>query len=363
MMDAGEAGTNVFWIDDARGVARAKLGGKLRSLVELSESGFPVPPGFGVSSDTFAAFSAQSGLRERVEEVSTLLADADLGETRGISAELTELVRSAEMPREIEQDIRAAYDRLAGLAGVEHVPVAVRSSGVLEDLEGASFAGQYETYLWIRGADNVVKHVQRCWEGVFSPEVLTYRPSGEVAGSSALAGMAVVVQRMVDAHASGVAFTLDPVTGDRSKIVIESCWGLGEGVVKGDITPDRFRIDKVTMELLGKEISVQDREYRFDPDRGEVRAMELDPERGALPSLDPQQAAAIAALAKQVERDRGGPQDLEWALEDNGEPRLLQARPETVWAQRQREEATKGKSTSAMERVLGTFVKPGGSEK
>lgn len=359
-----QVSTNVIWIDDAADAPPEKLGGKLRSLVELAEGGFAVPPGFGVSTDAFAAFVAEADLAEGVRSALAGLDGTDMVAVGRVSAELTARVLEAEMPRSVTEEICAAYGRLEGLAGSDGVPVAVRSSGVNEDLEGASFAGQYETYLWICGADAVVEHVQRCWAGLFSPEVLSYQPEGSNGTEpAALSGMCVVVQQMVPARCSGVAFTVDPVTGDRSKIVIESCWGLGEGVVKGDVTPDRFRFDKVTMELLEKEVATQEAEYRFDRERGGVELLPLDAERGAEPSLQPEQAEAVARLAKRVERDRGGaPQDLEWAIDEREEPRLLQARPETVWAEKAKAaEQADHKPKTAVDHVLGTFSRPGGA--
>lgn len=347
----------IVWIDSANGVAREKLGGKLRSLVELNEDGFPVPLAFGVSTDAFDAFIEAAGLGARVQGLMKEVEGAELSQVQQISEQMTAEILGAEVPAQLKEAIVSAYGQLSERAGDGDLPVAVRSSGVNEDLEGASFAGQYETFLWVRGEDDVVDYVRRCWAGIFSPEVLTYRPEGSASlDLTAVAGMSVVVQQMVKSVSSGVAFTLDPINGDRSKIVIESCWGLGEGVVKGDVTPDRYKFDKVTLELLESETSEQAQEYRFDPELGRVELLPLDPERGKQPSLDAEQAKAVATLAKQVERKRdGAPQDLEWAVDASGEVRLLQARPETVWAAKAQEQKSDAPK-SALERIMGTMT-------
>jgi pyruvate,water dikinase len=174
--------------------------------------------------------------------------------------------------------------------------------------------------------------------------------------------MCVGVQVMVRARSAGVMFTLDPVSGDRSKIVIESCWGLGEGVVKGDVTPDRHRVDKITLEVLDREIGVQAEEYRFDEATGGVGLRPIEGDRGGECSLTEVEVVRIAELGKRVERHRGSPQDLEWAIDHDGALRLLQARPETVWAaKRAAAAAEKADAASAGDRVMATFLRFGGA--
>lgn len=347
----------IVWIDAANGVPAEKLGGKLRSLVELLEDGFPVPYAFGLSTDSFEIFLRSAGLSEKVHGLMKDVEGADLATVQRISKEVTSQVLAAELPAELREAIADAYHRLEERSGREGVPVAVRSSGVNEDLEGASFAGQYETYLWVCGVDAVLEHVRRCWAGIFSPEVLTYRPQGAASlDLTTVAGMSVVVQQMVESVASGVAFTVDPLNGDRSKVIIESCWGLGEGVVKGDVSPDRFKYDKVTLEQLESSISAQESEYRFDTGLGRVDLLPLNGGHGGQASLTGDQAKAVVELAKSVERKRGGaPQDLEWALDSSGELCLLQARPETVWAAKADAAASAGPKT-ALERIMGTMT-------
>ena len=244
-----------------------------------------------------------------------------------------EAIGAAPMPGELETAIRRNYALLEEKTGRPGTPVAVRSSGEAEDLADASFAGQYDTYLWIAGADAVLRHVRACWASMFGDAALSYRAGGGDAVDGD--GICVGVQQMVEARAAGVMFTLDPLNGDRSKIVMEACWGLGEGVVKGDVTPSRFTVDKVTLEIVQREIVPQAEEYRFDPASGAVRLMPRAPERERAACIEDAEALALARLAKRIEAHRGAAQDIEWAIDAEGEVRILQVRPETVWSQRE----------------------------
>ena len=229
--------------------------------------------------------------------------------------------------------------------------MAVRSSGEAEDLADASFAGQYDTYLWIAGADAVLRHVRACWASMFGDTALSYRAGDDHAVVSGGDGICVGIQQMVEARAAGVMFTLDPLNGDRSKIVMEACWGLGEGVVKGDVTPSRFTVDKVTLEIVQRDIAPQAEEYRFDAGLGTVRLMPLAPERGHTACIEDTEALALARLAKRIEAHRGAAQDIEWAIGADGEIKVLQVRPETVWSQ-QESTGLVSESRSAVGHVL-----------
>jgi pyruvate,water dikinase len=348
----------IVWIDQADGAGAEQLGGKLGSLVEMTEAGFAVPPAFGITTAAFERFAEHANLKAEVREACAGLDVEDLAAVERVSARLAEFILSAELPPGLADEIGEAYAALEARTGTPGLPVAVRSSGVSEDLEGASFAGQYDTYLWICGVEDVLTHVRRCWSGLFGPQVLTYRPADGVPvfDGETLPGMCVGVQQMVQARAAGVMFTLDPVNGDRSKIVIEACFGLGEGVVKGDIDPDRFRVDKVTLEVLASEISEQAQEYGFDQATGEVGLLDVDPERGAQPCLSEDEVVAIATLGKRVERHRGAPTDMEWAVDADGQLHLLQARPETIWSSKPVATVTAGNPGGAVDRVLAKFM-------
>ena len=215
-----------------------------------------------------------------------------------------------------ERTIAAAYRALG-----DDVPVAVRSSATAEDAKDASCAGEHDTFLWVVGEAAVLEAVRRCHESLDTDRAVAYRSERGITGSQ----MAVVVQRMVRAEAAGVAMTLNPANGDRCVVAIEASHGLGETVVGGTVTPDRFLVDKVMLDVV--ETQIADKHVELTPEG----LRDVEPERRLAPSLTPELVRAVATLAKRAEQHLGRPQDLEWAVED-GEVHLLQCRPETVWA-------------------------------
>lgn len=345
---------HVLWLDDDAAPGNRVLGGKFGSLAEMTAAGFAVPPGFGITTDAYRGFLDASGLAEEARALQARAAQAELPEVSVLSAAFTARLEAAPLPAELEATVRESYAELERRSGVAGLPVAVRSSGEAEDLAGASFAGQYDTFLWIRGADDVLRHMRRCWAGMFGTAVLTYRPDPGSPPPSDL-GICVGVQQMVDARTAGVMFTLDPVTGDRSKIVLEGVWGLGEGVVSGDLTPSRYVVDKVTFEILRREVAPQDRQHRFDEATAAVGLVPVPAERRELSPLDDEHITRLAELAKKIERHRGAPQDIEWAVAENGDAHVLQVRPETVWSRRAAE-APIVAPKSALDHVLARFA-------
>lgn len=197
-----------LWLDDARAPGNPILGGKFANLAEMTAAGLAVPHGFGVTTAAYRHFMRAAGLEaeaRRVREVAPRLALPDIKrETAG----LIEGIMSAPLPAELEEEVRANYARLEGRVGAARAPVAVRSSGESEDLAGASFAGQYETYLWICGADDVIRHMRSCWAGMFGEAVLSYKQDGDTVIARGDFGICVGIQQMVQARAAGVMFTL-----------------------------------------------------------------------------------------------------------------------------------------------------------
>jgi pyruvate, water dikinase len=299
---------------DELGIADVpRVGGKCASLGELTNAGFPVPPGFAVPTWAF-------------DEV---VGPLDRGDVEALRAQ----VRSIELPEEVAAAIRDAYTALGSRVGAENPPVAVRSSAVAEDTAEGSFAGLQDTYLWLSGADAVLDGVRRCWASYFNAEALAYR---QKTGAEA-EGMAVAVQYMVDARAAGVMFTLNPVSGDQSTIAIDAAWGLGEGVVSGEVTPDHILYSKVTRELVKADVGDKAKECLADPEAGGTRMADVEDERRTQLCLEEGQVAALAELADRALKHYGAHQDLEWAIDRDGQLFLLQSRPETVWNRKQRE--------------------------
>ncbi len=323
---------HVLTLDACREDSLARVGGKALGLGSLLSEGLRVPPGFVVTTDAYRESVVWPGL---AAEITRMLDGADTtADQHDASERIRAMFERAELTDAVAVEIALAYRRLGG---GEPIPVAVRSSATAEDLAEASFAGQQETYLWIRGEDALVRAVMRCWGSLFTPQAIAYRAHFNVPTRDL--AMAVVVQRMVPAIAAGVMITLDPVNGDRSQVTIESSVGLGLAVVGGEVTPDRFAVDKVTFDVRSRAIGDKAIAYRFDPEAGDVVCADVAPDERSEPSLTDEEIVALARLGRDVERRRGGPQDLEWAIGpgQNGsrELFLLQMRPETVWSVRQ----------------------------
>jgi pyruvate, water dikinase len=296
-----------------------RVGGKAAHLGDLLQAGFPVPDGFAVTTDAFDAV-----VGHRVDELVAAIDPRDVAALEHAAKHLREVVEALDVPTAIAGGIRAAYERLCAAV------VAVRSSAVAEDAAETSFAGMQSTFLGVRGADDVLTAVQRCWASYFNAEALAYR-----ARQGGAAGMSVAVQCMVDARAAGVMFTVNPVTGDRSSIVIDASYGVGAAVVGGEVTPDSFLYSKVTRELVRTQIGSKEIEYVGAVTRP------VPPELRARACLEPDEVARVAELGRDVERHYGSPQDIEWAIDREGEVVLLQSRPVTAAAVAQAGEGRK----------------------
>src|SRR5438309_3385251 len=327
----GGDGGSVLWLDRCTPGLAGRVGGKAVGLGHLHRQSLEVPAGFVITTDAYRDWTDRRSLLQEVTrllERSTGVAAEDRA-----SKEIRAVFEASPHLDEVAAEVRAAYDELGGGADV---PVAVRSSATAEDTADASFAGQQDTYLWVSGASSLLAHVLKCWASLFTPQAISYRrrlgiPVDDVA-------MAVVVQRMVAAEAAGVMMTIDPVTGDRSQITIEGSFGLGLSVVGGEVTPDRYSVDKVTFEIRSRAVAAKPFAYRLDPETGTVRAFDLAPDEGRLPCLTDDEVVRIAEVGKRAERALGAPQDIEWAIGPGPEgPRhlfMLQTRPETVWSRK-----------------------------
>ena len=244
------------------------------------------------------------------------------------SAELTAAIGAAELPAPVRAEVLERYADVAAEAGERDPPVAVRSSALGEDSAEATFAGQQETYLWVRGPGQLCRAVQRCWASLHSPPSITYRAR---LGDTALApAMGVAVQRMVDAEIAGVLFTCNPVSGDPSVVAIDASWGLGLAVVGGEVTPDEYLVSKVTGEVVRGSVNAKLVEYRPDPDGAGTVRVDVAPDRAHTPCLDDVHLAELMRVARDVERHFGCHQDVEWAIDGAGRTYVLQARPVTA---------------------------------
>ncbi len=336
---------------------RPRVGGKAASLGELTAAGLPVPGGYVV---TTAAFEQALADLDPDGHIRAAVGALDSGNHAGIQAcsqRLRAQVEQGRLSDALVDAVVAAYTALG--SGLSDHPVAVRSSATSEDSSDASFAGMQDTFLWVRGPERVLTAVRSCWASLYSTESIAYRLRLGL-DESALA-MGVVVQRMVDARSAGVMFTRAPASGDRSVVAVDASWGLGSAVVSGEVTPDSYVLSKVTGEITSRTVATKHCRHRPDPAGEGVMEEDVPPDEQDRPAVSDEQLRTLLDLALRVERHYGSPQDIEWAIDEStGAAFLLQSRPETVWATKERQ-AVSGPRPRAFDHVaavLGGKPKP-----
>jgi pyruvate,water dikinase len=304
-------------------------GGKGANLGELTRAGLPVPAGFVVGAPAYAAMCEAGDLRAHLVR---LLEGLDVDDTARLEAcaeQARSLVLGTPLPSDLEHAIRDAYVELCKRDGQDEnmAPVAVRSSATAEDTASASFAGMNESFLNVRGADAVVRAVHECWASLFGARTVFYRAKRGL--GQADMDIAVVVQRQIDARRAGVMFTIDPASGARDRLVIEASIGLGESVVSGSVSPDRYVVDKHDGAILARE--VRRKQMAVVPLlSGGTQRRELESEQALAPALNDEEVRQLADLGVQIERHYGAPQDTEWAFDATGTVWMLQSRPVTT---------------------------------
>ncbi len=316
----------IVWFEDVGREDIAQVGGKGANLGEMTKAHIPVPPGFIVTAHSYFYFLEKSGLAPKIREMLSDLDPNDSGKLQKVASEIKQMVSGAAMPPEIAQEIAKAYGRLGS------GPVAVRSSATAEDLPEASFAGQQSTFLNVMGEKDVIEAVQDCWASLYESRAIFYRVHQGFDHFSV--GIAVPVQRMVQSESSGVMFTLDPITSDQSKLVVESVYGLGETIVSGEITPDLYIVDKERMEIIDKKIArqewqlVRNTQGEHDPAKPNMKMPVADALQ-AKQKVSDKDIIALAKIGKRIEEHYSFPQDIEWAKEGE-DIFIVQTRPVTT---------------------------------
>lgn len=296
-------------------------GGKGASLGELVSAGALVPPGYVVTSHAYKAFLEYNGLDKEVAKL-----DSGQDDPLDLARRIKGLVLASPLPPDLASELEKVADKF------RHDFLAVRSSATYEDSPSFSFAGVHDTYLGVKGAE-VARYVKMVWASNFEDRSITYKLNNKIPPSRVL--MAVVVQKLVNPKAAGVAFSLDPVKGDPSVVSIEASWGLGEAVVGGYVTPDKYYVSKVTGEILRKDIS-PGKTKRFVLREGRVVEEDVEGSEASSPSLTDEEVLAIANTVVKLEKYYGYFVDVEWAVEGD-KVYTLQSRPETVWSKKWRE--------------------------
>ena len=325
------------WFEQCRSDSVSLVGGKCASLGELINAGVRVPPGFALTTEGCRRFMAEAGIDLELKQRLDKLDCQDMEALESASASIRAAIEAHPFPTEMEDLVAENYRRLSLRCGVPAVPVAVRSSATAEDLPGASFAGQQDTYLWIRGTDEVLAHMRRCIASLYTGRAIAYRANRGYDDDQM--AISVGVQKMSNSYTAGVMFTIHPANGDRSVIVIDSSFGFGEAVVSGEVTPDNFVVNKVTLDIIDRTISRKEVCYTADLKTQTLQVMEVPLERQKVQSLIDDEITELAWMGKQIEKHYGRPMDIEWAIDKDlpagGNIFILQARPETVWSEKQ----------------------------
>lgn len=337
-LDAGNSVKRVVWFSEVGKEDIPLVGGKGANLGEMIRAGFPIPPGFIVTSHAFYEFIKFNGLEE---EIYPLLDNLDVDDTAKLqqTADLIQKkIMEGKMPPDVSNAIQEAYRELSRRSthGKKDVWVAVRSSATAEDLPNASFAGQQATFLFVRGEEDLLLHVKKCWASLFTARAIYYRTKQGF--DHRKVGIAVVVQKMVNSEVSGVMFTAHPVDGS-PKIIIEAAYGLGEAVVSGAVTPDEYIVDKETLTILEKNISEQTKMIVMK-EGGGTREVPVPLEKRKEQKLPDRFILKLAEIGKKIEEHYGHPQDIEWAVEA-GTIYIVQSRAITTIKKEFRKEEAK----------------------
>ncbi|KKS98311.1 MAG: phosphoenolpyruvate synthase, pyruvate, water dikinase [Candidatus Gottesmanbacteria bacterium GW2011_GWA2_43_14] len=333
----------VVWFDEIDKEDIPVVGGKGANLGEMFKAKIPVPYGFVVTSQSYFQFLRETKLDRKIADQLKNLDHHNSNLLNSISKNIRNLILSQPIPEDIAREIIFAYTELTGrsqkkmklldkLSSLLKNPyVAVRSSATAEDLPGASFAGQQDTYLNVSGEASVIRKVHESWASLFTSRAMFYREEQKF--DHMKVGLASVVQQMVASDASGVMFTVDPVTNDKKKITIEAILGLGELIVQGSVTPDHYEVDKETMEILVRHVGDQKKKLvKKGSSNAEIRMTKTEKDRQ---KISDDQVREIAALGKKLEKHYYFPQDIEWAV-DKGHVYIVQTRPITTFSEKEK---------------------------
>ena len=314
----------LVWFDEIDKDDVGLVGGKGANLGEMIKAGFPIPEAFCTTSDAYWYFIESNNLKQQIKNIIKPVNINDPRQLNQASQRIRRIIRHGKVPRDLAKEIIIFYEKLGGRLK-KHCLAAIRSSATAEDLPDASFAGQQETFLNIKGEANVVNKIRECWSSLFTPRAIFYRQEKKF--NHFKVAISVVVQRMIQADTSGVMFTVDPVTNEKRKIIIEAIYGLGELIVQGAVTPDHFKVDKRTFKILVKQINRQ--EVQLTKSGTLNKQTKVKSRLQNRQKLTDKKIVELAKLGKKIHQHYFYPQDIEWAIE-KGIIYILQTRPVTT---------------------------------
>jgi len=325
----------IFWLEEVGAKDGLLVGNKCANLGEMIRLGMRVPPGFAISANCYNQFAEKTGtLKEILDYINSAGRIEGIEKLDEASRTIRGMIEDEEIPDDLKAEIVSAYGTLCDKMGTRDAPVAVRSSGLAEDSVGASFAGQFESYLNVKGEKELLEKVKIVWSSAFTARAISYRIRKGLAIEGDSIGVAVLA--MVDARASGISFTVDPVSGDPKKIIIEANWGLGEGVVSGAESVDGFVVNKEDLEVINTHIGQKTR-CVVNMEQGAEWA-DVPDHMQAIACIGEEEIKEIARVAKSVEKSLDCPQDMEWAIDQNlpfpESVFFLQTRPATAQAKK-----------------------------
>lgn len=313
----------VVWFSDVDKDDVALVGGKGANLGEMTKAGFPVPNGFIVTASAYFEFLRKNNLQIKIKHLLSTVNFDKPESIQQVSYHIKREILKGEMENELIQKIFKAYQRLGGVLKDELV--SVRSSATAEDLPTASFAGQQETFLNVKGEANLIQKIKEVWASLFEARAIFYRHEKKF--DHLKVAIAIPVQKMVESEKSGVMFTLDPVTDDKTKIIIEAIYGLGELIVQGKVTPDHYEVSKTDFSILSKKVSIQNVLYKKVGTKN--KEVKIPKKTGEKQKVTDAQIIELAKIGKKIEDHYYFPQDIEWAIEKN-KIYIVQTRPVTT---------------------------------
>jgi len=336
----------VYWFDEVNKDFNDLVGKKGANLGEMTTMGLPVVPGYVVSIESYRRFMADTGIGEQISKYIASLGKIDnIDKCEEASRVIRSMIEEQQIPEYLKEKIGTCYDELCQKTGIPDVAVSTRSGGPV------SRPGMFDTFLNVIGKEQVLLHVKKVWSSIYTGRAMWYRLQHDVPLDGDVMG--VVVMKLVDARSAGITFTADPVTGDRTKIIIDASWGIGEGVVSGKVDVDRFVINKETMEIAERATGIK--KFCIASGKEGVEEREIPPEKQSVSCLSDEEIFAIAKLGKSLEERLGQPQDIEWAIDpDLSFPNNLfvfQTRPEKF--------ATE-KATTVLDRLADIMAKRAG---
>lgn len=339
-----------IWYQGLEGKDYPLVGKKNANLGEMLKNDIRVSPGFALTLHANDVFVTESGVKNELDRFLKDLGEVTFEKSNQASKFAMDLIINADIPSAITECVFRDYDKLCEMSQTENIPVAVRSSGAV------SMPGQMETYLNIRGKQDLLKYIKLTWASAYAVEAITYRMNK---GMGFLLNIGVGIPKMVNSRISGVIFTLNPLNGDPSKISIDVSYGLGEAVVSGLVTPDNYLVDKVTMEIITSKLGSKEVECVYRENGSDIQMLPVSEDRKTIYCITDDELKELCRIAKAIDNYYGKPYDIEFGIDaDLKFPEnvvILQVRPESVWSKKKAEAKTE-KIKDPMSRIAAQLV-------